>query len=55
MGCAGFSSFLPPVSSAAKKTAAQRSPEQPGPNQASGNIEEPDWEAPKKANVQILL
>ncbi len=47
MGCEGFSSFLPPVSSVAKKTAAQRSPEQPGPNQASRIIEKPDWEAPK--------
>ncbi len=47
MGCDGFSSFLPLVSLAAKKTETKWSPEQPDPNQASGKKEEPDWEAPK--------
>jgi len=55
MGCAGFSSFLPPVSSAAKKTAAQRSPEQPGPNQASGIKGKPDWEAPKNCKLLSIV
>ncbi len=47
MGCAGFSSFLPLASLAAKKTAAQRSPEQPGHEQASGKNRRPAREAPK--------